>query len=132
MVKGGRSGRRILGGIFELSNGKEMFLSFQKRADIYRAGQKCVSEARDKGVACWGVSYDTLLEMRREQVLLIGVYCRCDDEIYLTNYDAFFDEDKATVRNYEQRGSVLMKYLPLQHFIKTTNEIPDQPTSNPL
>lgn len=123
LVKGGRTGRRLYGGIFELSNGRQVYLAFRHRREIFRSGEKNISEACDKGIACWAIDYDTLLEMRREQVMLIGVYVRDDDEIYLTHYDNFFDETKATVMNYDARGGSLQKYLPLQHFVKAGNKI---------
>ncbi|WP_274869555.1 hypothetical protein [Phaeobacter gallaeciensis] len=123
LIRGGRSGRRIYGGIYELSDGKEVYLAFRQRKEIFRSGEKNVSSAADKGIACWAIDYDTLLDMRNNQVFLIGVYVRDEGDIYLTHYDNFFDDRKATVRNYESRGGALQKYLPIQHFAKIGNSI---------
>lgn len=79
--------------------------------------------AADKGIACWGFDYETLLDMRREQIFLIGVYTKDDCEIFITRYENFFDEKKATVMNYEARNDSLQKYLPMQHFAKVGNSI---------
>lgn len=106
-----------------MSDERLVYLAFRNRAEIFRSGEKNVSEAADKGIACWAIDYDTLLEMRREQVLLIGVYVRDEGDIYITHYDSFFDERKATVRNYDTRGGALQMYLPLQHFAKLGNSI---------
>jgi hypothetical protein len=123
LIRGGRTKRRLYGGIFKLPSGREVYLAFRFRKEIFRSGEKNISEAHDKGIACWAIDRDTLLEMRREQVLLIGVYCRDDDEIYITHYDNFFDKKKANVKNYEQRGGTLQMYLPIQHFAKSGNSI---------
>ncbi len=121
LIRGGRTGRRLYGGIYELSDGTQVYLAYRNRKEIFRSGEKSVSAASDKGIACWAIDYDTLLEMRREQIFLIGVYVRDEEEIYLTNYDSFFDETKATVMNYDSRGGALQKYLPIQHFAKSGN-----------
>jgi hypothetical protein len=118
LVRGGRTGRRLYGGIYEMSDGREVYLAFRHRKEIFRSGEKSVSAAADKGIACWAVDYDTLLELRREQVFLVGVYVRDEEEFYITSWNSFFDETKATVMNYDARGGALQKYLPIQHFAK--------------
>jgi hypothetical protein len=118
LIKGGRTGRRLYGGIYELSDARKVYIAFRSRKEIFRGGLKSLSEAVDEGVACWAVDYDTLLRMRREQILLIGIYVKDEGDIYVTHYDSFFDQTKCTVRNYSTRGGTLQKYLPIQHFAK--------------
>lgn len=119
LVKGGRTGRKLHGGIYKTDSGKKLFISYQFRKDIYRNGEKSVSAAHDKGVACWAIDYDTLLEMRREGIETIGVYVRDEETIHLASRESFFDEVKCKIMNYEPKGGVLQKYLPLRYFAST-------------
>lgn len=119
LVKGGRNGRKLMGGIYDTPSGGKMFLSYQFRKDIYRNGEKSISAAHDKGVACWAIDYDTLLEMRRKGVETIGIYVRDEEMVYFTKRENFLDEDKCRIMNYDPKGGVLQKYLPLRHFAKT-------------
>lgn len=118
LVKGGRSNRRLYGGVYKLEDGRQVYLAYRTRKEIFRSGEKSVSAAHDKGIACWAIDYDTLLDMRREQIFLIGVYVRDEEEIYITQYENFFDDRKATVMNYDAKGGSMQKYLPLKWFAK--------------
>lgn len=117
-MRGGRTGRKLFGAVFKLSSDRLVYLEFRNRKDIFRGGEKSVSVAHDKGIACWAMDYDTLLSMRNQQIELVGVYVRDEGDIYITRRENFFDSTKATVKNYESRGGTLQEYLPLRHFVK--------------
>lgn len=119
LVRGGKTGSRLLGGIYSLPSGNEIFISYQNRKDVFRAGHNSISAAMDEGKACWGIDYDTMLEVKRkDNVTMIGVFVRDEGIIYAAPYDFFFCDKRANVINYEQRGNVMQKYLPIQHFVK--------------
>lgn len=112
-----KRGRRLYGGIHEVKKtGQRCYLAYRRHGEIFRSGEKSISDAVRAGVACWAIDESTLLEMRAKGVRLIGVYVRDNGDIYLTHLNNFFDKSKAKLLNYESRGGALQRYLPLQYF----------------
>jgi hypothetical protein len=116
LVRGGRTNRRLYGGIYELSDGRNVYLAYRWRKEIFLNGEKSINAALDKGVACWAMDQDTLFNMRIRMIEIVGVYMRDERNIYITRLENFFDTDKSRIMNFERRGGALQRYLPLQYF----------------
>lgn len=114
-----RRGRRIYGGIYALSDGREVYLAWRKQSEIFRSGEKTVSDAFAEGKAAWALDDETLLNLRLEGVELVGVLVKETLDIYVTHISKFFDRTLAKVMNYESRGGALQRYLPIDHFAVT-------------
>jgi hypothetical protein len=113
-----KQGRRTYGIIYELSDGREVYLAHRRTKEIFRMGEKSISDAIRAKKACWAVDYATLLKMRARQVKFIGILDKDTGDIWLTSTAAFMDKTKASIKNYERRGGSLQQYLPLQYFVR--------------
>jgi len=111
-----RKGRRIYGGVYELSDGREVYLAWRKQSEIFRSGERTTSDAFVKGTAAWALDDETLLNLRLEGIELVGVLVKETLDIYLTHISNFFDQTKAKVLNYEARGGALQRCLPVTFF----------------
>lgn len=109
-----RNKRRIYGGIYRLSSGKELYVAYRKQDEIFRGGKKTIAEAIQEGVAAWAIDHDTLIRLRMEGVYLIAIQTKETGDLYLTTLDEF---NKAPMLNYASRGGALQRYLPLDRFI---------------
>lgn len=109
-------GRRIYGGVYELADGREVYLAWRKQEEIFRAGKKTVSDAVSESVASWAIDDETLLKLRREGVQIVGVLVRDTGDLYITTLSKFFTPGVAKVMDYESRGGALQRYLPLTEF----------------
>lgn len=111
-----RRGRRIYGAVFELSDGREVYLARRRQAEVFRSGEKTNSDAFAAGKAAWALDDETLLNLRMEGIAICGVFVKETGDIYLTDTANYFDKAKAKVMNYEARGGALQRYLPTTHF----------------
>jgi hypothetical protein len=112
-----KKGRRLYGGIHTVvASGQRCYLAYRRQAEIFRHGEKSISDAVRAGKAAWALDDATVLEMRAKGITLIGVYVRDTGDIYLTHIKNFFDREKTKLLNYEARGGALQRYLPLQFF----------------
>lgn len=109
-----RNGRRVYGGIYELSSGKEVYIAFRKQAEMFRGGEKTLAEAIQKGKASWAVDNDTLIRLRTEGVYYVGIQTKETGDIYIATLADF---NAAPMLNYAQRGGALQRYLPLDKFL---------------
>lgn len=112
-----KKGRRLYGGLhIVVASGRRAYIAYRRQGEIFRSGEKSISDAVRKGVACWAIDQETLLEMRAKGVPFIGVLVKETQDLYLTKLDCFFDKDKAKFLNYTAKGGALQSYLPLQFF----------------
>lgn len=112
-----KKGRRLYGGLHTIrETGATCYLAYRRQAEIFRSGEKSISDAVRLGTACWALDDQTLLEMRAKGIRVIGVFVRDTGDIYLTRIENFFDRAKAKLLNYESRGGALQRYLPLTFF----------------
>lgn len=109
-----RSGKRIFGGVYALPSGKEVYIAFRKQAEMFRHGEKTLTDAIHKGTAAWAIDNDTLIRLRIEGVYLIGIQTKETGDLYLATLADF---NAAPMLNYESRGGALQRYLPLDKFI---------------
>lgn len=109
-----RNGRRVYGGIYQLSSGKEVYIAFRKQAEMFRGGEKSLADAIQKGVASWAIDYDTLIRLRTEGVYFVGIQTKETGDLYLATLADF---NNAPMMNYEKRGGALQRYLPLDKFL---------------
>lgn len=109
-----RNGRRIYGGVFELPSGKEVYLAYRKNGEMFRGGEKTISDAIQKGTASWAIDNDTLIRLRTEGVYLVGVLTKETGDLYIATLADFL---AAPVLNYQNRGGALQRYLPLDKFL---------------
>jgi len=111
-----RNGRRIYGAIYELPSGHQVYLAWRTQSEIFRGGELTNSDALVKHKAAWALDNDTLLDLRREGITIVGVYVKDTGDKYITHIANFFDRSKSKVMNYESRGGALQSYLPLENF----------------
>lgn len=113
-------GKRTYGAYYTTANGTRFYMAWRKSSDrrkgIFQSGEKTISDARRKGVACWALDEDTLINLRASGIKLVGVLDKDTGDKYMTTIDRFFDPAYAAVLNYTSRGGSLQRYLPLQHF----------------
>lgn len=118
-----KRGRRTYGAIYTLPDGRQAYLAYRKTKEIFRSGEKTISDAIRKGIACWAIDEETLLIMRAKGIKYIGVLCRDTGDKYLTALSLFFDPKAIRIYNYESRGGALQRYLPLQRFRRRTGSV---------
>lgn len=111
-----RKGRRIYGAIYELKDGREVYLAWRKQSEMYRGGEKSNSEAISTGKASWALDYDTVLTLGIEGVTLAGVLVKETEDIYIASLADFKDSTKSKTMSFEGRGGALQHYLPLKYF----------------
>ena len=116
-------GRRVYGGICQLSDGTEVYLAYRSVAEIYRSGEKSIAEAIRKGTACWAIDETTLNQMRSRKIRFVGVLLKDTGDRFLTPIENFFDAAKAKVLNYSRRGGSLQRFLPLHEFTRRAGKI---------
>lgn len=104
------------GAIYEAPSGRKFFLAHRRLDQIFRSGEKSISEAVYKGTACWAIDDTTLYAMRSKGITLIGVLVRENHDIWLAKLDDFLDRSKAKVLDHEARYGGLQRYLPLSFF----------------
>lgn len=109
-----RNGRRIYGGVFRMPNGKEIYFAYRKMSEMFRSGEKFLSDAIALDKASWAIDNDTLLQLRREGVYYVGILVKDTGDTYVTTLGEYF---KAPVMNYTARGGALQRYLPLDRFL---------------
>lgn len=101
---------RSRGGIYTVPSGKQAFLAYSKLAYIFCAGEKTISDAVRKGVACWSIDEETLMNMRAAGVRFVGVFCKENRDIWLALTDSFFDREQCIIH---VKGNPARRYLPL-------------------
>lgn len=99
-----------------MSDGREVYLAWRKTKEIFRGGEKSLSDAIAKGKAAWAIDEDTLIERRLEGIEFVGVWNVETNDKFIAPLAYFYDNTKAKVFNYENRGGALQRYLPLEHF----------------
>lgn len=109
-----RNGRRVYGGVYKLPSGKEVYIAFRKQGEMFRAGEKSLADAIQKGVASWAVDYDTLIRLRTEGVYFVGIQTKETGDLYLATLADF---NNAPMMNYAARGGALQRYLSLDKFL---------------
>ena len=110
-----RKGRKILGAVYELSDGRNVFLAWRKQSDIFKAGEKTNSEALVKHLAAWSIDYDILLNLRRTGINIVGVYVKDTNDFYITHISNFFNTRSKLIQPKKSNG-VLQRQLPIDFF----------------
>ncbi|UIN38339.1 hypothetical protein [Methylobacterium oryzae] len=111
-----KKGRRLYGAIYQVADGRRVYLAYRSRKEIFRSGENCISDAVREGKACWALDDATLLMLRARKIEFAGVLLKDTGDKWLTRTEIFFDRDKASVKNYSGRGGALQRYLPLRNF----------------
>ena len=111
-----KKGRITLGGFYELSGSRRIFLAYQWRKDIHREKQPSVSAAAAEGVAGWAIDTETLRRVRREGCIAVGVFVRDSGDIYLTGIENYFDNTIYTEIDWSRRSRHAQRSVPLQLF----------------
>lgn len=98
-----------------MSSGTKVYLAYRQVREIFRSGEKSISDAIRKGVAAWAIDDDTLRQMRAQGIKYVGVLVRENGAIWLTSTEAYFSP-AAKILNFTTRGGALQRYLPLKYF----------------
>jgi hypothetical protein len=108
-----KRGSRVLGHIHTAEDGTQLYLARRKIADMYRQGEKSLSEAVRAGKAAWGLDEEILFKMRAQGVPLVGVEVKETGETYLINIERMF-EPGLFFTHRRMRGAE--RCVPLTHF----------------
>jgi hypothetical protein len=113
-----RRGRRVLGHLCTLDDGRVIYLARRQHRHIFRSGKASISGAMSEGEAAWAMDESTLYSLRARGIEVIGVRVTDTGDLYLTRLKDFFDHKKAHLRDYTGigRGGSRQRYLGLQHF----------------
>jgi len=112
-----KKGRRFYGAVFQLSDGREIYVARRKaNSEIFRGGAANVSTAIEDGTAYWALDDETIWTLRRECVELVAIYVEENADLYIASLADYIDRKKAKVLDYGSRGGALQKYLPLTAF----------------
>jgi len=112
-----KKGRRFYGGVFELADGREIYIARRKNnREIFRGGENNITAAISANKAYWALDDETLLRLRTEGVALIAIYVEENADLYLATLTDYLDRKKAKVFDYGSRGGALQRYLPLTCF----------------
>lgn len=118
-----RKGRRLYGGFYTLSGGRQVYVAYRKHDDIYRGRKRSISDAISDGTAAWAIDVDTLAEVRARGIQAVAVRVKETGDLYITALSNFYDADKVLVLNYSSRGGALQRFLPLQHWRKQLGRV---------
>jgi hypothetical protein len=111
---------RARGGIYTTPSGGRCFLAHSKLAYIFCSGEKTISDAVRKNLACWSIDENTLLTMRAKGIKFVGVLCKDNGDIFLTHIAAFFSAE-LTVRHAKANPG--RRYLPLGRFRRRAGRV---------
>jgi hypothetical protein len=92
-----------------------VYLAARRVKDIFRSGEKTISDAIRKGTACWAIDEETLYQMKRQGIRYVGVKLATGDK-WITCIDNFYNRQLSKFLNYQNRGGAEQRYLPFQHF----------------
>jgi hypothetical protein len=113
-----RQGRKLLGHLCALDDGRVIYLARRRHAHIFRSGKSSISGAMSEGEAAWAMDERTLFSLRARGIEVVGVRVTDTGDLYLARAKDFFDVKKAHLRDYTGigRGGSRQRYLGLQHF----------------
>jgi hypothetical protein len=111
-----KKGKRLYGAIYELPDGRRCYLAYRRTDQVFRSGEKTISDAVRKGIAAWAIDDEDLYMLRAKGIRFVGVLVRGSGDKYMTTLDNFMDKTKAKILNFESRAGSLQRYLPLEHF----------------
>lgn len=109
-----KRGRRTYGAIYELPSGKRMYLAWRNVSQIYRSGEKTISDAIRKGTASWAIDEETLISCRLQGIPFVGVLLKETEDVYLTTLDRFMDKRFSKMLDFTARRGSLQRYLPIK------------------
>jgi hypothetical protein len=97
-------------------DGRKCYIAFRKKKDLYRSGERTMSDAVRKNIHCWALDYDRLLTLRSKQIRLVVIWVQDTGELFGTQLEHFFDKEKIQRHNYAERGGALQHYLPFEYW----------------
>lgn len=106
-----------------MSDGRRAYVAYRKVKEIFRSGEKTISDAIRKGVATWAIDHDTLIQMRAQGIKFIGVLCRDNNDLWMTTIEQFFDPKSTKILNYSGRNGSLQRHVPLQRFRRRPGKV---------
>lgn len=108
-----KDNRGVYGAIYKHPNGDQFYMAWRRSHDIFRNGEKTISDAIRKGVATWAIDSDTLRLLRLRGVTRVGILNRDENESYWADMDVW---QAAALKNFERRGGAEQRYLPFHAF----------------
>lgn len=113
-------GKRRLGLFVEQDNGVILYVALKGHADLGRAKNVTLSEAKRRGDAGWGVDIPTLMKAQRLGCKYVVVKLRRRRHYWITRLENFQNPQKAKLIT---RGKTMSRVLPLDCFIESMQEI---------
>ena len=105
-----KRGRFTVGAIYALDDGRLCFVSYQKLSDLFRDGEKSISDAIREGKAAWSIDFEILMKARAKGAAFVVVQARETNDRWLTTMDRFMNGANHT------RGYAIYKRLDLRQF----------------
>lgn len=104
---------RFRGTIYTLPDGRAALVIDAKLIDIYRNGEKTISDAVRSGKACWPFYEDLLLEARAKRCRFVGVLCKENGDLWVAGLSALFRRGEYVPVAVRGR---MMRALPFSQF----------------
>lgn len=95
---------------------RRFYLAFRRPKDVFRDGLKTRSEAFRTGRAVWAIDDDTLREVRRRGVRVLGVFNHVHGDCYWTTIPHYFDTRVAPPKDFEAQGGSNQRFMPINLF----------------
>jgi hypothetical protein len=118
-----KRGRRIYGAVYTMPDGRRAYLAWRRHDEMFRCGEKNLSDAQRKKIAAWALDDETLINLRCEGVRMVGVKERDTGDKYLTDIRNFFDPSKFKMLNYLARGGSLQRHVLVTEFARSFGKV---------
>jgi hypothetical protein len=118
-----KRGNRKYGAVYTTPDGRQAYFAFRRHEQMFRNGEKTLSDAQRKGVATWALDDEALVNLRREGVRMVGVLERDTGDKYLTDIRNYFDPSKFKMLNYTGRGGSLQRHVPVTAFARSFGKV---------
>jgi hypothetical protein len=112
-----KNGRRHYGWFCKnTATGMVVYVARRFHKEIFRSGEKTISDAQRKNVACWAIDVETLRMCKIKGAKYVAVWLRENGSLFLAPIERFDDPVNVKTYNFSHRGGALQRYLPLTQF----------------
>lgn len=115
-----KKGRMRVGVLYRFNSGSKLFLAFRAHRDIYRQRDPSLSNALREEHAFWGIDYDILMKMRREEVQHVGVRVKKINEIYVAPIASWMTHPRTVTLTLTGK---MVRFLPIDLMLKRTDNL---------
>jgi hypothetical protein len=115
-----KRGKKPLGEIRRLPDGRAAFFAYKRMRDMGRGNQKTYSDAIRAKEATWGFDAELLLKLKKMDVGAIGVLVKQTGDTYLISAEAVSDPHTSRLVH---RGWGSSRHVPVHLFAHTAGKV---------